>query len=368
MTPAAPTWYAVAQGVTCLSAAWAILAMYLRGTPVRQGEPVPAQDRDPGLGWLGLAVLIWGLVGLLLLLPLGEMPAQASRTLLSSANSACLLISASYLDYGPPILQRASDHPHYKPIAAAGSLVVALVTIALYATLGPAAYLARLPDFALSAVTLLLYGFGLFRSFRRRGFAPLAVLACLAVASQFAAQLPEIIDPAALLLAGDRRWVLNLASKTMVLIAFLSLAMSWVHEVARRPSRSAVHLRFSGRRVGTGNRRRYVVELGERTIEMRETPHKDLLALAVARVRDAARDGGWVALPDLVGRLDDSRIRRMREDLRPAGLDAAIEANFQKSYRLAIDPAHIAFDRAALAVDPELLPVLEGLGHGDSAG
>lgn len=363
MTPAAPAWYAVAQGVTCLSAAWAILAMYLRGTPVRQGEPVPAPGRDPGLGWLGLAVSIWGVVGLLLLLPVGEPAAQAGRTLLSCANSACLLISAAYLDYGPPILQRASDHPHYKPIALGGSLAVGLGTIALYAALGPDAYAARLPDFALSAVTLLLYGFGLFRSFRRRGFAPLAGLACAAVASQFAAQLPEIIDPERLALGGDRRWVLNLASKTMVLIAFLSLAMSWVHEVARRPSRSAVHLRFGGRRVGAGNRRRVVVELGERAIEMRETPHRDLLALAVARVREAGRDGGWVALPDLVGRLDDSRIRRMREDLRPAGLDAAIEANFQKAYRLAVDPAHITIDRAALAGDPELAPVLEGLGR-----
>lgn len=363
MTSPAPVWYAVAQGVTCLSAAWAILAMYLRGTPVRQGEPNPVQTRDPGLFWLGLAVGLWGLVGLLLLLPLGDMAAQASRTLLSSANSACLLISASYLDYGPEALQRASDHPHYKPIAAIGSLVVALFTIGLYAALGPEAYAARLPDFALSAVTLLLYGFGLYRSFRRRGFLPLAVLACFAVVSQFSAQLPEIIAPRHLFLDGDRRWVLNLTSKTMTLIAFLSLAMSWVHEVARRPSRNAVHLRFSGRRVGTGNRRRVVIELGDRAIEMRETPHRDLLALAVARVRDAGSNGGWVALPDLVGRLDDSRIRRMREDLRPAGLDAAIEANFQKSYRLAIEPKHIEIDKAALSADAELSTVLAGLGQ-----
>jgi hypothetical protein len=361
MTSPAPHWYSTAQGITCLSAAWAILAMYLRGAPVRQGEPVTAQTRDPGLLWLGLAVMIWGLVGLLLLLPLGEVAAQASRTLLSSANSACLLISASHLDYGPPILQRASDDPRYKPAAIVGSLVVALVTIALYAALGPAAQVARLPDFVLSAVTLLLYGFGLFRSFRRRGFAPLAALACVAVAAQFAAQLPEIVDADAIGLGGERRWVLNLVSKTTVLIAFLSLAMSWVHEVARRPSRSAIRLRFSGRRAGSGNRWRYVVELGDRSIEMRETPHRDLLALAAARVRDASKDGGWVALPDLVGRLDDSRIRRMREDLRSAGLDAAIEANFQKAYRLAIEPVNISFDRAALGSDPELSPLLSGL-------
>ena len=217
----APIWYAVAQGALCLSAAWAILALYVRGTPVRQGEPVPAPARDPGLLWLGMAVALWGVVGGLLLLPLPERVLPAARTLLSSANSACLLISASHLDYGPGWLQRASDYPRWNHAALAGSLLVGLLTIVLYAALGSGAYVARLPDFLLSAVTLLLYGFGLFRSFRRRGFAPLAILAALAVTLQFAAQLPEIADLGRIGLAAEPRWVLNLVSKSMVLVAFL---------------------------------------------------------------------------------------------------------------------------------------------------
>lgn len=353
MNPPAPIWYSVAQGVTCLTAAWAIWAMYLRGTPVRQGEP-ERQGRDPGLGWLGGAVFLWGLVGLLLLLPIGETAAQATRTLLSSANSACLLISAAYLDYGPKLLQRASFHPLYKPIAMIGSLIVALVTIALYTALGAQTPIARLPDFLLSVITLLLYGFGLFRSFVSRGFAPLAVLAIAAILAQFLAQLPEVVPSEWLHLNGENRWVLNLVSKTMVLIAYLSLAMSWVHEVARKPPRSAVRLRFLGKRTGTGNRRRVLVEFGEHTLEMRETPHRDLLVLALARMKDPSNNGGWVPLPDLVGKLDDSRIRRMREDLRAAGLHEAIESNFQKSYRLALDPSHLELDKAALSADPEL--------------
>jgi hypothetical protein len=341
----APTWYAVAQVVLCLSAAWAILALYLRGTPVRPGEPAPTPARDSGLLWLGLAVALWGVTGGLLLLPLPEGLEQALRTVLSSANNACLLISASHLDYGPALLQRASDYPRWNQLALAGSGAVALVTIALYAALGPAEAVARLPDFALSSITLLLYGFGLVRSFRRRGFAPLAALAAVAVALQFAAQVPEVVDTARLGLSDEQRWTLNLVSKAMVLVAFLSLAMSWVHEVAQRPSHSAIRLRFTGRRAGA----RYVVELGGRVLEMRETPHRDLLSLAVARVAAGGVDGGWVSLLDLVGRLDDSRIRRMREDLRAAGLDKEIEANGHKSYRLAIEPQHIDFDRDALA-------------------
>ena len=126
--------------------------------------------------------------------------------MLSSANSACLLISASHLDHGPVVLQRASEYPRWNQLALLGSLAVALLTIALYAAFGPTASAARLPDFALSSITLLLTGFGLFRSCRRRGFAPLAILAAAAIGLQFAAQVLEIVDVAALGLAGEPRW------------------------------------------------------------------------------------------------------------------------------------------------------------------
>src|SRR5262249_36854190 len=271
--------------------------------------------------WFGLAVAVWGVIGALLLVPLPEGPEQALRTVLSCVNSGCLLISASHLDYGPVLLQRAAEYPRWNRPALGGSLAIAGVTLTLYAALGPELHVVRLPDFALSSITLVLCGFGLFRSFRRRGFAPLAVLAAVAIALQFAAQVPEVIDEVALGLSGERRWILNLVSKAMVLVAFLSLAISWVDEVAQRPSHSAIRLRFTGRRAGA----RFVLELGDRTLEMRETPHRDLLALAVARARGGGRDdAGWVSLLDLVGRLDDSRIRRMREDLRPVGLDKEI--------------------------------------------
>ena len=68
-------------------------------------------------------------------------------------------------------------------------------------------------------------------------------------------------------------------------------------------------------------------------------------------------DAGWVSLHDLAGRLDDSRIRRMREDLRPVGLDKEIEANGHKCYRLAVEARHICFDRDALVETPDLEPI-----------
>jgi hypothetical protein len=363
MPESAPQWYALSQATMCLGAAWAILAMWGRGTPVRAGEPSTAPGRDAGLLWLGAAVAIWGVTGVVLLVPAPPSTAHALRPLLSSANSACLLLFASHLDYGPEPLQRAREWRGWGPAALLGSLGVALLTIALYVAIGPRSRVAQLPDVLLSGIVLLLYGFGLFRSFLKRGFLPLAVLAGVAIALQAAAQLPEVTDVlAAAGVSGDRRWALNLASKSLTLVLFLSLAMSWVHEVARRPATSTAQLFFTGVPVGQKTRKRYVVRSGEVAFEMRETPHRDLLALAVRRVLDGAKEqGGWVALPDLVGRLDDSRIRRVREDLRGVGLDAAVESNFQKSYRLAVAPDRMGFDREALAKIPELAEIARRL-------
>jgi hypothetical protein len=352
--PAAPEWYALSQATMCLGAAWAILAMWGRGTPVRAGEPAPAVRRDRGLLWLGAGVAIWGVTGLVLLLP----TATAMRPFLSSANSACLLLFASHLDYGPEILQRAREWRGWGLAATIGSLGVAAVTLTLYVAVGARSLAAQIPDVLLSGVVLLLYGFGLFRSFLRRGFVPLAVLAGVAVVLQAVAQLPEVTD---LLAGGDRRWALNLASKSLTLVLFLALATSWVHEVARRPATSTAQLFFTGAPVGTKTRKRYLVTSGATTFEMRETPHRDLLALAVRRVSDGP-DGGWIALPDLVGRLDDSRIRRVREDLRAVGLDAAVESNFQKAYRLALAPDKIGFDKDVLAKNAELAEIARKLG------
>ncbi len=344
MTP--PAWYALCQTTLCLAAGAAILSLWQRGAPLRIAEDTQV-ERDDGLLWLGIGVTIWGVVGMVLLLPLDQ--TVSLRPFLSSANSACLLISASHLDYGPPSLQRARDWRGWKAAAIGGSLAVAVVTLILYATLGSGARASQIPDFTLSLVTLSLYGFGLFRSFVKRGFGALALLAVIAVGLMVAAQIPEVLP------GTPERWALNLAAKSVMLVAFLSLAMSWVHEVARRPAAAAVRLLFTG----VLRKRRYLVKMGDVEIELRETPHRDLLTLAARRVADPSPDGGWVPLPDLVGKLDDSRIRRLREDLRPAGLERAIESNFQKSYRLGLAPDRIAFEPAALAIDPELAALVE---------
>jgi hypothetical protein len=365
VTETAPEWFAITQAGLCLGAAWAIFAMYLRGPPVRAGDgPSPADAaRDPGLLWLAAAVGLWGVAGGLHLPAFGLGDRHPVWPLLSSANSTCLLISAAYLDYGIGFLQRARAWPRWRQLVLVGALAVAIVTVAMYAALGADARLAKLPDLVLAWATLLIFGFGLFRSFLQRGFLPLAILACVAVALQTLAQLPEVTDAlGALAITGDRRWALVLVSKALTLVAFLSLGMSWVHEVARRPSQRTPSLVFTGEHLGKHGKRRYVVRLGETRLEMRETPHRDLLALAIRRVRDDDPvDGGWIALPDLVGRLDDSRIRRVREDLRQAGLDAAVESNFQKCFRLAIPPDRIAFERAALGAEPEYASLLHSL-------
>src|SRR5690242_17092438 len=125
-----PSWYGLCQAALCLSAGWAILSLYFRGVPVRQGSAAGEVHREAGILWLGVAVVIWGLVGLILLLPFQQVT-LALRPFLSAANSASLLISASYLDYGPEALQRAREHPWWNATAIGGALAVAVGTLAL---------------------------------------------------------------------------------------------------------------------------------------------------------------------------------------------------------------------------------------------
>jgi hypothetical protein len=168
---AAPEWFAIAQAGLCLGAAWAIFAMYVRGTPVRAGDaPTPGAARDAGLFWLAAAVAIWGFAGGLRLHTFELGDRHPVWPLLSSANSTCLLISASHLDYGVGFLQRARVWPRWRQVVLAGAFAVAVLTLALYAVFGADARLAKLPDLVLAWATLLIFGFGLFRSFLQRGF------------------------------------------------------------------------------------------------------------------------------------------------------------------------------------------------------
>ena len=111
MAETAPEWFAVSQAGLCLGAAWAIFGMYVRGTPVRSGDaplPDPA-TRDPGLFWAAAAIGIWSVSGALRWPAFGLSDRHPVWPLLSSANSACLLLSAAHLDYGVGFLQRARD-------------------------------------------------------------------------------------------------------------------------------------------------------------------------------------------------------------------------------------------------------------------
>jgi len=170
----------------------AILALYLRGiagAPGRAGPPTGARCRPLVARPRGRAV--------------GRQPAAccsctaargpgagAVATVLSSANNACLLILGVAPRLRPGAAPARQRLPALEPARARrlarGRAGHDRAVRRAGARRGPSP---GSRTFALSSITLLaLRVQGLVRSFRRRGFAPLAALAAVAVALQFAAQ------------------------------------------------------------------------------------------------------------------------------------------------------------------------------------
>jgi hypothetical protein len=212
--------------------------------------------------------------------------------------------------------------------------------------------------------TLLLYGVGLYRSFRERRFGVLAWLAVVGVGLQSLAQLPEVY-PGALDL--ERTWILNLASKAIVIVVYLSLAMTWAHEMARRRSSAGQRVLFTGLPGSSPQRCRVLV--GDQVVDVRPACLFTFLSLAVARSRDPGGDGGWVSLLELSpsrSSVDFSRVRRLREDLAGTALADAIRADGAKRFRLEVAPELLAYDLDRLHEDPVVRAVVAPL-VGDAA-
>jgi hypothetical protein len=348
-----PDWYTSSQAIICLFSGGAILSIWLRGTPERERAAEHRPLRDPGLGWLSAAVLVWGVLALWLRLGVWRSAEDDLRIFASTLNSALFLLAAAYFDYGPERLKPLQAHRTWRLGVFAAALVVATLTAIL--TLHTSSNLLHIPDFVLSLVTLLVLGYGLVRSFRLRGFGLLAALAVVALSTQAVAQIPEVRPD---LLTGDARWVLVLTSKTMAITTFLALAMSWAHEEAGRPASGEVSVRFTGLQ----ENHLYIVELSaakqftNRRVLMTETPHKRFLMFAAKRLADP--HGGWIHLRS--ASLEHKDLARICQ---PTGLPgrSLFENDRAGSYRLSIPPENIRFDLDRLSQIEDLRGLLAGL-------
>jgi hypothetical protein len=333
----APEWFGPSQAAICAFAGLALLSFWIGGVPEARPVPGARVRRDPGIFWLAAAVLAWAVLGVWTWSSAPAGPAvDVALAVASTINNGFFWLAVAHLDHGPARLKVLQ--PRRAQALFLGGVVVAAAAIGVwtYATRGSSQ---QLPDLVLSIATLAVLGWALAVSFARRGFHILAALACVAVASQVAAQWR----------LHDYNWALILVSKTLTLTTFLALAMSWAHERARL---SSLGLRFTGRSEGD----RIVVEVnGERRLMTPEV-HRRLLVFAVERVRNATQGGGMLNIKEKG--IAHTHIARIVEQLEFADRSQLFDNDGRSGYRLKLDPRNIGFDLGELGNHAELRDLL----------
>lgn len=334
-----PHWFGPSQAAICAFAGLALLSFWIGGVPEARRTPGARVRRDPGILWLAAAVLVWAGLGLWAWRGMSGRGVDVALAVASTVNNGFFWLAIAHLDHGPARL---------KVLQARRAQLLFLAAVLLVA-LGIGAWtqsvhgvLQRAPDVALSLATLAALGWALAVSFARRGFRVLAVLACVAVASQVAAQwrLPEY------------NWELILISKTLTLTTFLALAMSWAHERARL---SGLGLLFTGRDKGD----RILVEVNGDVRPMTPEVHRRLLVFAIERVRNPSPGGGMVNIKEKG--IAHTHIARIVEQLGFDDRSQLFENDGRSGYRLKLAAHNIGFDRTELRNYAELRDLLAEL-------
>lgn len=325
-----PNWYFPCQAFICLCGSSVLYSIYLRGDP--------GGRRDPTWRWLGNATLVWSLIGFIGWIYSYSTWFIVTRIVSSTLNSAFLLLSVGYFDYGDygitghigARLKRLAESPAWRKMVILLSFFVAAIVMSVSLALKAAPSVQSLPDCLLSMVTLLILGVALYESFKGRGFSILKYISSIIVGLTIVSQLPELG-----IVMSELRWPLLLATKATLIFLFLALATSSATAQGELPIDG---LELTGRLVDD---KFFIVKLrikGEskpREIRVRDTYYNVLLELARSRKNNPdgyfnLQKAGYY--PEYLKRLAHA-LRIERPQL--------FDNNRSGGYRLRIDPEKI---------------------------
>ena len=273
-----PNWYFPAQACICLCGATVLYSFYMRGDPGGQ--------RDPTWLWLGNATLVWALIGMLGWAYSNSSWFVLTRIVSSTLNSAFLLLSIGYFDYGDygitgrigATLKKFEASRSWRGSVVLLSLLVAAIVMAVSFAVKASPEVQALPDCILSILTLVVLEVAIYESFKGRGFPILQYVSVAIVALTVVSQLPEMG-----IAMSELRWPLLLVTKTTLIFLFLALATSSATQKGEFPLDG---LELTGRPV---DERFFVVKLwikGEskpREARVRDTYYHVLVEMARSR-------------------------------------------------------------------------------------
>lgn len=265
-------------------------------------------QRDLGLFWLSVAILVWALSGVLEVY-YAEGLAEANfdstqyeglKSMLSIFNSAFILLALPRFRHIPKLIRPVvrSESWRWLVISTFGFSIVITLLMLSGVIIPKRITLISSVDLIYAIFTLFFLGLTLWASFERRGLTILAYLAVTSIAFTLAAQILKLGDSDFL------KILLNTTFKTILIVLFFALALSWVEELGKS-ARRVFAPRNLALQLSTGrnqqNRREYITHLqlpevaDWQKIYFTEKPFLLLHRFAEKRKAEGA-EGGWLEI------------------------------------------------------------------------
>lgn len=265
-------------------------------------------QRDLGLFWLSVAILVWALSGVLEVYyaegladaKFDSTQYEGLKSMLSIFNSAFILLALPRFRHVPTMIRPVvrSESWRWLVISTFGFSVVLTLLMLSGVIIPKRITLISSVDLIYAIFTLFFLGLTLWASFERRGLTILAYLAVTSIAFTLAAQILKLGDSDFL------KILLSTTFKTILIVLFFALALSWVEELGKS-ARKTFGPRSLGLQLSTGrnhqNRREYIVHLqlpeaaDWQRIYFTEKPFLLLHRFAEKRKAEGA-DGGWLEI------------------------------------------------------------------------
>ncbi len=221
------------QFVVCAFAFAALLSIHLHiEKNHREGK------KDLGLLWLSIAIMVWSLSGLIDIVHARDLQAddtwldavdyQGINSVLSIVNSAFILLALPQFKHIPRYFENIVRSEGWRLTVWTTFVLSALITALMFLQVIIPAQpnFISFVDLLYAMFTLSFLGIILWSSFEHRGLKTLAYLSAVCILFTLVAQFLKLAD--------DIFWSIffNCVFKTVLIVLFFALALSWVEELS----------------------------------------------------------------------------------------------------------------------------------------
>jgi hypothetical protein len=345
--PHPPTWYSASQAMICLLGALLLLTLWQRSASSTR------KPRDLGSFYLSMAILVWGLIGIGLVLrvcpPDWSLKRCLPAVMASTLSNSFLLLAMAYFEYGPIEFKIAQDDWKWHFAVLSASIFIALLVF-----LAQSAW----PDFMLSVATLSILGLSAYLTFKSHGYIWTSKFSILVILLTLVTRYWESIDVSDLLfeLREEWLWILLLTAKTSIITLFLALGFDGLSSKDKPVSKDDLRIEFAGKENANYT---WIVILSvpgmfeRKKIEMPPVLHQILLSFAAER-RHQGPHNGWIKIKRKYYPSDLSRISRKLGVAAPR----IFENDLNGGYRLRVLPENIIIQEKNFKIYPELMKMI----------